>query len=383
MVQKLTIKPTLEEVRELSKRGNLIPVYAELPTDLDTPVSLFLKLSGTEPCFLLESVEGGERIARYSFLGVRMKEAFVLRGDQLSRHTLTADGLRIEPIAIPQPKLDPLEGPRKGDVLDALRQEMERYQFVPVPGLPRFCGGLVGYTGYDVVRQFEHLPDTAKDVLGVPEAVYMLSDTLCVFDHAKHRLLVIANVFVEGDDGRRGSEAVTTDDTNPIVSESDHHQVVADYAQPLGETNSIFMSFSAPNDLKRAPAGHRAVTISTHTNLAEWWRLRDTVGAQAAYDERKALYAERMLDNAETVFPDLRSRIRLQLEGTPVTFKFYTRRHKGGVGGFPFTSLFQARGPWTGLRNAWLVGDSIFPGQSTAGVTMGAMRVADEVLRAF
>ncbi len=167
------------------------------------------------------------------------------------------------------------------------------------------------------------------------------------------------------------------------VSESDHHQVVADYTKPLGETNSIFMSFSAAGDLKRAPAGHRAVTISTHTNLTEWWRLRDTPGAQAEYDARKALYAERMLDNAETVFPGLRSRIRLQLEGTPITFKFYTRRHKGGVGGFPFTSLFQARGPWTGLRNAWLVGDSIFPGQSTAGVTMGAMRVADEVLRAF
>jgi phytoene dehydrogenase-like protein len=65
-----------------------------------------------------------------------------------------------------------------------------------------------------------------------------------------------------------------------------------------------------------------------------------------------------------------------------VTFKFYTRRHRGGVGGFPFTSLFNARGSWTGLRNAWLVGDSIFPGQSTAGVTMGALRVADEVLRA-
>jgi len=246
MVQKLTIKPTLEEVRELSKRGNLIPVYAELPTDLDTPVSLFLKLSGTEPCFLLESVEGGERIARYSFLGVRMKEAFVLRGDQLSRHTLTADGLRIEPIAIPQPKLDPLEGPRKGDVLDALRQEMERYQFVPVPGLPRFCGGLVGYTGYDVVRQFEHLPDTAKDVLGVPEAVYMLSDTLCVFDHAKHRLLVIANVFVEGDDGRRGSEAVTTDDLNSVVGRPS--SVVDAYADAVTRIEAIVARLESPLD---------------------------------------------------------------------------------------------------------------------------------------
>jgi phytoene dehydrogenase-like protein len=94
-------------------------------------------------------------------------------------------------------------------------------------------------------------------------------------------------------------------------------------------------------------------------------------------------YTERMLDNAEKAVPGLRNRIRLQLPGTPVTFKFYTRRHRGGVGGFPFTSLFKARGPWTGMKNAWLVGDSIFPGQSTAGVTMGALRVVDEVLRAY
>ena len=174
----------------------------------------------------------------------------------------------------------------------------------------------------------------------------------------------------------------TGDGHNTPVS-ADHHQVVADYAQPLGETNSIFMSFSEAGDLKRAPAGHRAVTISTHTKLAEWWRLRQTPGCRDEYEARKAQYAERMLDNAERVFPNLRSRIRLQMDGTPVTFKFYTRRHKGGVGGFPFTSLFHARGPWTGLRNAWLVGDSIFPGQSTAGVTMGALRVADEVMRAF
>jgi C-3',4' desaturase CrtD len=164
---------------------------------------------------------------------------------------------------------------------------------------------------------------------------------------------------------------------------ADHIQVVSSYDRPLGETNSIFMSFSAQGDAKRAPAGHRALTISTHTRAADWWQLRDTPGAQHEYDARVAAYSERMLDNAEKAVPGLRRRIRLQLPGTPVTFKFYTRRHRGGVGGFPFTSLFKARGPWTGMRNAWLVGDSIFPGQSTAGVTMGALRVVDEVLRAL
>jgi C-3',4' desaturase CrtD len=169
----------------------------------------------------------------------------------------------------------------------------------------------------------------------------------------------------------------------PHATFPDHVQVVSSYDKPLGETNSIFMSFSAQGDLRRAPAGHRALTISTHTRAADWWKLRETAGAKAAYDERVTEYTERMLDNAEKAVPGLRNRIRLQLPGTPVTFKFYTRRHRGGVGGFPFTSLFKARGPWTGMKNAWLVGDSIFPGQSTAGVTMGALRVVDEVLRAY
>ncbi len=170
---------------------------------------------------------------------------------------------------------------------------------------------------------------------------------------------------------------------DPHVDHPDHIQVVRSYDAPLGEGNTLFMSFSSRGDTSRAPKGHRALTLSTHTRLAEWWRLRETPGLKQAYDDRVAEYTERLLDLAERAVPGLRQRIRLQLHGTPVTFQFYTRRHRGGVGGFPFTSVFAARGPWTGLRNAWLVGDSIFPGQSTAGVTMGALRVCDEVLRAF
>jgi anthranilate synthase component I len=189
---RITIKPSLDEVRSLASEGNLIPVYAELPIDLDTPVSLFLKLAGTEPSFLLESVVGGERVARYSFLGVRIKEALVLKDGALLRHTLTDQGLKVEPFATPQ-------GVTNGhtpDVLDALRAEMERYRFVPRANLPRFCGGYVGYTGYDVVRQFERLPLTSQDTLCVPDAVYMLADTLVVFDHARNHLLIIANAHI-------------------------------------------------------------------------------------------------------------------------------------------------------------------------------------------
>ncbi len=215
---KLTIKPTLEAVRALSAQGNLIPVYAELATDLETPVSLFLKLCGDEPSFLLESVDGGEHVARYSFMGVRLKEALVLRGRSLSRHTLGPDGLRVTPVPVPEPTLAPTDEPRAGDMLDALRVELAKYRFVPVPGLPRFCGGLIGYTGYDVVRQFETLPATARDVLGTPDAVYMLADTLAVFDHAKHRLLVIANAFVNPGNGGFDLETAYADAVARIKS---------------------------------------------------------------------------------------------------------------------------------------------------------------------
>ena len=108
---RLTIKPSLEEVRELSARGNLIPVYAELPSDLDTPVSLFLKLASDEPAFLLESVEGGERVGRYSFLGVRLREALVCREGKLYRHTLQEGRLEIRDWATDQSPISSPQSP--------------------------------------------------------------------------------------------------------------------------------------------------------------------------------------------------------------------------------------------------------------------------------
>ncbi|MBL8057815.1 MAG: NAD(P)-binding protein [Anaerolineales bacterium] len=160
---------------------------------------------------------------------------------------------------------------------------------------------------------------------------------------------------------------------------ADHQQVIVDLAQPLGEGNSVFMSLSDPDDLGCAPAGHRAATLSTHTAVAPWWEaLR---ADPARYADRRAAYTERLLAAAERALPGLRGAVRLCLPGTPVTFETFTRRPHGMVGGFPQTSLLAARGPATGLPNLWLVGDSVFPGQSTAGVTLGGMRVAAAVLK--
>ncbi|UCG24395.1 MAG: FAD-dependent oxidoreductase, partial [Chloroflexota bacterium] len=164
------------------------------------------------------------------------------------------------------------------------------------------------------------------------------------------------------------------------ASAARHHQIIVDPYKPLGEGNSVFMSLSGPDDSSRAPEGRIAATLSTHTAVEPWWRLSEN--GRGAYLERRELYAERMLLAAEMALPGIRQAVRLCLPGTPITFDYFTRRPSGMVGGFPQTSLFKARGPRTGIPNLWLVGDSIFPGQSTAGVTLGAMRVAADVLRA-
>lgn len=158
----------------------------------------------------------------------------------------------------------------------------------------------------------------------------------------------------------------------------DHHQIISEMEGELGEGRSIFISISPEWDSSRAPTEQRAVTITTHTNTGLWWQL--IAQSEQAYTDRKAEYTEKIINTIERFIPGFSSSIRLTLRGTPVTYQFYTGRYQGMVGGFPQTSLFKMRGPRTGIRNMRLVGDSIFPGQSTAGVTLGALRVAEDVL---
>ena len=157
-----------------------------------------------------------------------------------------------------------------------------------------------------------------------------------------------------------------------------HHQVVVQ--EPLAEGNSLFLSLSPAWDRHRAPAGQRAMTLSTHTELGPWWQLFEQ--DRDAYESRKAIYVERMLSAAERVLPTLRDAATLILPGTPVTFRRFTRRAWGWVGGFPQTHLCHAWGPRLG-PNLWMVGDSIFPGQSTAAVALGGMRVAQAILSGY
>ncbi|CAG0934986.1 anthranilate synthase component I [Thermoflexales bacterium] len=188
-LERTEIHPSLAEVLELSGQGNLVPVYRELPADLDTPVSVYLKLAGQGASFLLESVEGGEQVGRYSFIGIEPNAVLSFNRRSYTRrsngHASTAD--------LPQGQ----------DPLHVLQAELARFSPVRLPGLPRFVGGLVGYLGYDVIRFFEPKLDqpgaSSKLAPGLPEALYLLTDTLVAFDHARGRLLIIVNAHLNGD----------------------------------------------------------------------------------------------------------------------------------------------------------------------------------------
>jgi anthranilate synthase component 1 len=178
--------PTREETRRLFEKGDLVPVYRALLADLETPVSVFMKLSRLgQVAFLLESVEGGEQVGRYSFLGVNPKGVITTRDGAVTR---TLHGVKTtRPLADGE------------DPLDAVEAEFTRVKPLRLDGLPRFVGGAVGCLSYDVVRYFERLPDTAVDEVQVPDVAFMLVDTLVIFDHAKHQLLVLANAHNTGD----------------------------------------------------------------------------------------------------------------------------------------------------------------------------------------
>src|SRR3954468_23149897 len=173
------VGPTLDEVRELAREHTLVPLRHTFIDDIETPVSAYLKLRGEGPSFLLESAEQGQRVGRWSFLGVAPRT--VMR----------------------------LESGRYDDPYGAVAQELERYRLAPLEGLPPFSGGAVGIFGYDLVRSAEPtVGEPNPDEVGVPDLALMVSDVLVAFDHFTHTVTVLANVFVEGDLEARYAEAV-------------------------------------------------------------------------------------------------------------------------------------------------------------------------------
>lgn len=176
------LHPTLSEFKEKAKKGNLIPVYREILADMDTPVSAFRKIDDGRYSFLLESVEGGEKWARYSFLGSRPEVVVLCRGRE------------VEIIRRGKKEIHTFDR----DPLDAIKAVLSAYRPVPDQELPRFYGGGVGFLGYDVVRFFERLPERPKPGIDVPDMFFMITDTLVIFDNVTHRIKVVSNAHVNG-----------------------------------------------------------------------------------------------------------------------------------------------------------------------------------------
>ena len=182
LVSSIPVEPSLEAFAELAKRGNVVPVYTQLAADFETPLSAYLKLRDHCHSFLLESAESTEKGGRWSIVGSNPRLVFEARDKEIT----IRDGSKTRTFTA------------EDDVLAALEREMAPYQPVTHGALPQFSGGMVGYLSYDAVRQFEPtLGPPPPDVLGIPDAMFMLADTLLVFDHRLRRLQVIANAFID------------------------------------------------------------------------------------------------------------------------------------------------------------------------------------------
>ena len=169
--------PSASDFLKLSRKHTLVPVYRTVTADLETPVSAFLRIAAEEPeAFLLESVEGGKHVGRYTFIGIEPYKKLVSRGDQITLH----EGRRQRTFT--------------GDIFDELKRALSGHTPAKLPGLPPFTAGAVGFFAYDVVRQIEKLPSLAKDDLGVPDACLMFFDQVLAFDHVKKEIHLIATV---------------------------------------------------------------------------------------------------------------------------------------------------------------------------------------------
>ena len=207
------MQPSLEEVKQLQSQGNVIPVYKSVIADFLTPVSAFLKLEKDRShAFLLESIEGGERIARYSFLG---GDPFLIKRYR--------DG---------QPP----------DFMQNLRETMDRFKSVKVPNLPPFTGGAVGYFGYDMVRTIEEIPKTGVDDLGVDDAVLMFYKTVLAFDHLRHQIHIITNVIVD----------------------QEHESIDVQYQNAVEEIREIESLLRAPLEIPAVTRNDRDVAVRSN-----------------------------------------------------------------------------------------------------------------------
>ncbi|HWZ94769.1 MAG TPA: anthranilate synthase component I [Opitutaceae bacterium] len=218
----MQIFPDRSNFLNLAQQGNVIPVYTDLMADFETPVSAYAKLRGHGPAYLLESVEGGENLSRYSFIGCRPRKIFAC-GPQTTQ--------------IIEPGQPAQTVPTPADPLALLEDELRRHRPVKVPGLPRFTGGAVGFISYEYISRIEPtVPAAPKDELKVPLTYFMLSDALLIFDRAKQTLRLCVNAHVQDD-----------------ASTSSAQAAAAAHAAAEAELRQLFEILQQPRALAPAP----------------------------------------------------------------------------------------------------------------------------------
>ncbi|MBU1087746.1 MAG: anthranilate synthase component I [Candidatus Omnitrophica bacterium] len=233
--------PNLEQFKKLSKKGNVIPVYRELLADLETPVSAFMKIDTSKYAYLLESVEGGEKIARYSFLG--NNPSLILRSQGLNVEILKKTDKGFAKTEIRNP-----DGP-----LAEIKKIIKQYKFVNVEGLPRFCGGLVGYMSYDTVRFYENIPDKNPDDLNLYDAVFILTDTILIFDHVRHKIKIVSNAHIENSSAARSDK-----------------QLEAIYTESLAKIDALAKTLQKPLKIPKPKASKQLFAVNSNTTKKEF-----------------------------------------------------------------------------------------------------------------
>ena len=261
--------PTRDQFIEKAKQGNLIPVWREVLADMETPVSAFRKIAGGRPnSFLLESVEGGERLARYSFLGSDPFMVFRSKGDTA---TIT-EGAQAETLTLAAGERDPLH---------VLQELLGRYTYVPSPELPPFVGGAVGMIGYDTVRFFEKLPTLAVDDLGLDDCLFLFTDALLIFDNVKHKILALCNARIAPGEDAGAAYDTAAEKVGELLGRLRAAPPVPNFAPRESRAGEAFV----PN---RTEADYKAAVLRAKEYIA----AGDTFQAQIGQRLSKTLYAD-------------------------------------------------------------------------------------------
>lgn len=236
----INCQPRIEDFERLAEQGNTIPVYCQLLADNLTPVTAFSAVArDSQHAFLLESVVGGEKIARYSFLAADPRTTFEATREQV---TITAAGGSV----IKESSSDPVS---------RLSQIVSQYRAVHLPELPRFAGGAVGYAGYDVIRYYEPLPDSPTDDRRLPDLLFGLYDTMVVFDHVTKTVLVISHAHVDAEGVRGGYEAACARVAATVEKLSGSQSMGVGRIERRGDPTMAFESNFERADFERAVEG--------------------------------------------------------------------------------------------------------------------------------